>query len=232
MYRHYPIGLLYDLLTSSVNTLSATTKDPWPLTLHLSNFPTTTLLRSLPPPGSHPDSDIGQDFYMSTLKESDFVRHGSVKRVMGLSKKDQEGLWESLKAGQGERFWEVNRGLILGISSSSATTNNGGGNGGTSSPAPGDVGMVCGVMPRSVPLKVYVGYDKPILREAIPPRDSASGRDLTLLDALHQCTPAVISKQIQAIVHGISVPLETPVLWLSRNMSYADNFLHVVILVK
>ncbi len=33
----------------------------------------------------------------------------------------------------------------------------------------------------------------------------------------------------KVVLHGVTVPLDVPLLWLSHNMSYADNFLHLVI---
>jgi hypothetical protein len=36
---------------------------------------------------------------MAMIKESDFIRHGSVKRVFGLAKQDQLNLWKSILEG-------------------------------------------------------------------------------------------------------------------------------------
>lgn len=34
------------------------------------------------------------------------------------------------------------------------------------------------------------------------------------------------------IIHGVEVPLDTPIHWAYENLSFADNFLHFVILSK
>ena len=34
------------------------------------------------------------------------------------------------------------------------------------------------------------------------------------------------------VLHGIEVPLSVPLQWLSENMSYPDNFLHICIVPK
>jgi hypothetical protein len=115
---------------------------------------------------------------MASLKESDFIRNGSVKKVMGLSKRDQEMLWESLNTDvEGDRFWEVNVKLLFSgqvsqgtIETPTATEISGTGGGG------GGGAMVGGSMPKSVAMKAYVGYDKPILRDLIPPRDPTTGK--------------------------------------------------------
>ena len=36
----------------------------------------------------------------------------------------------------------------------------------------------------------------------------------------------------RAVTHGIDMTLDTPILWLSQNFSYPDNFLHICILDK
>ena len=39
-------------------------------------------------------------------------------------------------------------------------------------------------------------------------------------------------EETQWITHGIEVPKETPLLWMSQHLSYADNFLHICALKK
>ena len=38
-------------------------------------------------------------------------------------------------------------------------------------------------------------------------------------------------KLVHAKIHGISVPLDTPIIWMSRNLSFPDGFLHIVLVV-
>ena len=33
----------------------------------------------------------------------------------------------------------------------------------------------------------------------------------------------------QVVIHGIDIPLETPLQWISEHLSYPDNFLHLCI---
>lgn len=39
-------------------------------------------------------------------------------------------------------------------------------------------------------------------------------------------------KDMEAVLHGIPAPLDIPLHWLAINMSYADNFLYVVVRKK
>lgn len=93
--RHWPIGLIYDnhsiLATvrpgSSAVSAIAT---PLRLILHLASPPTDKLLLS-------PSAEACKQAFMGQLKEADFIRWGNTKRITGLRKVDQDGLWEGIK---------------------------------------------------------------------------------------------------------------------------------------
>lgn len=55
-------------------------------------------------------------------------------------------------------------------------------------------------------------------------------------DILRKSVPELLeeetAKSITVIVHGIEIPLDTPMNWAYENLSFADNFLHIVILSK
>ena len=91
LYRHWPIGLLYDYHIASLN-LSAKGKSPeLPLrvTLHLSSPPTDRLL-------ANPSIETCRSNFMNMVKEADYVRWGSTKRVTALRKVDQDALWDGV----------------------------------------------------------------------------------------------------------------------------------------
>jgi autophagy-related protein 5 len=60
------------------------------LILHLASPPSDKLLMA-------PSQETCKQMFMSQLKEADFLRWGSTKRVTGLRKQDQDGLWESIR---------------------------------------------------------------------------------------------------------------------------------------
>lgn len=114
-FRHYPIGLLYDILCISERSYQQqpdTEPLPWCINVHFQNYPAGNLFRDQ-------SKTTARDFFMSMIKEvktrkdiysanfhvaltlaycfqADFLRFGSTKRVMNLSKSDQSQLWESL----------------------------------------------------------------------------------------------------------------------------------------
>lgn len=114
---HYPVGLLYDLysghepfasveqventLTSVINSTSIL-QDPdstnpsnqsnrtWKLTVHFSDWPDQLVKLD----------DAGRflhDTFINSVKEADFLRNGTGKVVMGLSKDDSTQLWEAVQ---------------------------------------------------------------------------------------------------------------------------------------
>ncbi|PIL33851.1 hypothetical protein GSI_03557 [Ganoderma sinense ZZ0214-1] len=90
---HWPIGLIYD---NHIITLSARHNappsffTPLRITLHLASPPTEKLLLA-------PNAEACKQAFMGQLKEADFIRWGNTKRMTGLRKAEQDGLWEGIK---------------------------------------------------------------------------------------------------------------------------------------
>ena len=91
--RHWSIGLIYDNHTISQSArphAPPTAFTPLRLTLHLASPPTEKLLLS-------PSAEACKQAFMGQLKEADFIRWGNTKRMTGLRKAEQDGLWEGIK---------------------------------------------------------------------------------------------------------------------------------------
>ncbi|KAI9253335.1 autophagy protein Apg5-domain-containing protein [Helicostylum pulchrum] len=192
---HYPIGLLYDLY-SNLESL------PWSLILCFKNLPTDILLLK-------PTPETMQDMFMSMVKEADFLRNGTTKKVMNLSKRDQSRLWQSLASDRYDDFWTVNRQLV------EFSNNN----------------------LRNIPFRIYLPDNCPIIQELVSfYGDSEKEAIPTMEDILRKAVPELLEeetlKSITVIVHGIEIPLDTPMNWAYENLSFADNFLHIVISSK
>ncbi|KAF8891669.1 autophagy protein Apg5-domain-containing protein [Infundibulicybe gibba] len=184
---HWPIGLIYDnhaisasVKASSIATLLAT---PMRLVLHLASPPTEKLLLS-------PSAEACKQAFMGQLKEADFIRWGNTKRMTGLRKADQDGIWEGIKERRCSaflpvcysRFWPDNfddywrvaskvtpttaptRSQSPGPPPSSASMH---GRPPSADPAgPSDRDGAFNV--RSVPVRVYLP-DGPVLQDLVPP---------------------------------------------------------------
>ncbi|KAL0074049.1 autophagy protein Apg5-domain-containing protein [Phycomyces blakesleeanus] len=200
---HFPIGLLYDLYNfpiSQVPTFGEKASLPWRINIHFDEFPIDKILRN-------PTLDTTQDMFMSMLKEADFLRHGTTKRVMNMSKRDQTQLWQSLVQGKYSEYWSVNKHLLEN-----------------------------GQLARHIPLRLYMPYKCPPIQELVP--GNTEEHPLLIGDAMTRILPDLFPSDDQEecdaipVIHGVPLPLDTPLGWASDNLCFADNFLHIVISKK
>ncbi|KAL6716481.1 Autophagy protein 5 [Lecanora helva] len=100
----YPLGLLYDLFSGASPFQASGPKEhsasptedaedglPWRLTLHFTEWPEQALVR--------PDAEgkMHHDAYINSVKEADFLRNGTAKGIMSLSKEDSTQLWNAVQ---------------------------------------------------------------------------------------------------------------------------------------
>ncbi len=100
----YPVGLLYDLYSgaspassqsdgrdrTSQGTDVAEDPLPWKLILHFTGWPEDQLVR-LDEGGKYL-----HDAFINSVKEADFIRNGTAKGIMSLSKDDSTQLWQAV----------------------------------------------------------------------------------------------------------------------------------------
>ncbi|KAG0285041.1 autophagy protein 5, partial [Dissophora globulifera] len=202
-HRHYPIGLLYDIhgLQASAGRGMNGSLLPWKITVHFQNFPADKLIKSQA-------IDSCQDYFMSMIKEADYLRNGSTKKVMNLSKSDQTQLWDGLWSNNYDKFWGINHKL---------TTND-------------------NVVARHLPVRIYMPENCPVIQDLVPSVDE-NNQHRTLRQVLNQSLPDIFplvetgAPVATAMIHGIIPSLDTSVIWASQNMSYPDNFLHLVVII-
>ncbi|KAJ1813054.1 autophagy protein 5 [Coemansia sp. RSA 2598] len=135
---HYPVGLLYDMLVGDV--AKGQPELPWCLTLHVRKFPAAKLVQN-------PSAQSMKDMFMAMIKESDFIRNGSTKRVMDLAKSDQMQFLEGLESHSFEKYYAIHSIIVppsdprtLGIPRTSSGNNAGGSRS----------------QPKAIPLKFYM----------------------------------------------------------------------------
>lgn len=198
----YPIGLLFDL--NSGYRPDDATRDllPWQITIHFSKYPAEKLFKSYVVEGT-------QDAFMSSVKEADYLRTGSAKRIISLSKNDQTALWDGLAKDDFDKYWSVANKIVQTDTS----------------------------LPKNIPLRIYLPDSAPVVQEPLPPLDVATTQPHTLGSALHALLPELFPSTTRTllaypVLHGIIPPLDSPILWLSQNLAYPDGCLHIVINVQ
>ncbi|ORX55083.1 apg5l protein [Hesseltinella vesiculosa] len=198
---HYPLGLLYDLWCTAYQKEKKSIKLPWKLTLHTDTYPDVLL--------QNPTIDTMKDMYMAMLKEADFLRHGSTKKVMNLSKQDQSQLWLALTTERYDDYWHVNHQILddrTGPAGTEDTASHG---------------------PRHVPLRLYLPNQCPVVQDLVS-FVTENGEPNQLDKAIRQLVPSM-PLDVRVMAHGVQLPGSVPIRWAADCLSYPDNFLHLVV---
>ncbi|KAF9426415.1 autophagy protein 5 [Podila epigama] len=104
-------------------------------------------------------------------------------------------------------------------------------------------------MARNLPVRIYLPENCPVIQEPMSPVDENGEKQY--LDLLKEILPSPICvlnvvlpdlfplvetpsrpPVASVMIHGIIPSLETSAIWASQNMSYPDNFLHLVVIIK
>ncbi|KAF2645447.1 autophagy protein-like protein 5 [Massarina eburnea CBS 473.64] len=230
---HYPLGLLYDLYAgaepaypndsseeqTSERSSGGEEKEslPWKLTLHFSDYPVDQLVK-LDAEGKHL-----HDLFIHSVKEADYLRNGSGKTVMFLSKEDSTQLWDSVEHHNFSLFSPINHKLL--------------------NPQ--------GINLRHLPVKLYLPHAASGAEETIKEEKESAPGSLRVVQSL--ITPSLSSRQPQtigtalnavipslfpsrrspllahAVLHGAVLPLGASVEELVRAGSYLDGWLHIAV---
>ncbi|KAI5288632.1 autophagy protein 5 [Ascosphaera aggregata] len=233
---HHPVGLLFDIY-SCAQSISAhgTSSDgnkkenkvkeeeknkrrkkqekredcsdrlPWKIHVHFDDFPEKDLIKS---------DDSGKaliDTYMNSVKEADFLRNGTAKQIMSLSKENSSGLWEAVATRDFTKFQRISNTLIP-----------------PSEPI------------RHVPIRVFLSYtpkdaahiSTKVLQSLFTP--TANGEVQTIGSALHALLPGTFPSErvpvyCKPILHGATVPMSAPLEEVLRCAAYADGWLNIVL---
>ena len=207
---HYPIGILYDLYTSSIS--STNSHLPWQIIVHLSKFPEGEIIR-------FPDKESIESHYMSTIKEADALKHkGQI--ISDMQKRDHKQIWNSLIQDKYDGFWNINNKLMSYTDNIQYFRY---------------IPFRIYILDKPFIQKLFSPYDieqnkAMILNDLI----------IYALNHEAQCEQQANEKKIlntniddyQVIIHGIKPSLQTPLQWLSEHFSYPDNFLHICLVEK
>ncbi|KZV98862.1 hypothetical protein EXIGLDRAFT_700082 [Exidia glandulosa HHB12029] len=254
MKWHWPVGLLYDHYTTSVSPGASSSSSstthwlPFRLTLHLAAPPTDKLLLS-------PSIEACKQAFMGQLKEADFLRWGSTKRVTGLRKPEHDGLWDGVRDHNFDDYWRVASKITPTTTPSSVPPVSGAPPSSQSvlyrpaSTEPGHTGTISAgtaqqtnnavdgaYSVRNVPVKIYLPDGGPVIQEPISALDE-TGRPTTLGAILHKFLPLLFpsaslespSSLAYAIVQGILPPSDTEMAWLGACMAGADGWVNVCV---
>ncbi|KAL9605097.1 MAG: hypothetical protein Q9219_000031 [cf. Caloplaca sp. 3 TL-2023] len=218
---HYPLGLLYDLFAGAPPAQTNTSGHhdhspseqrpsilPWRLTLHFTEWPVEQLVQP------DPDGKVLHDAFINSVKEADFLRNGTAKGIMSLSKNDSTQLWTAVQEHKRSAFDPISQKLLYAQ----------------------------GAQLRHIPLKVYLpsspSASEPlsghlrVIQSLITPYVRGTKEHQTLGTAMHTLLPTLFPSRktpiiAKPVLHGAVVPLGSPIEGLLREAAYLDGWLHV-----
>ncbi|KAG8182079.1 hypothetical protein JTE90_008614 [Oedothorax gibbosus] len=146
-----------------------------------------------------------QAHYMSVVKEASVLKHRT-QLVQSMHPKEHKDLWQGFEKDKFDQFWAINKRLMEN---------------------PGEQNF------KHVPFRLYQPNQSLVQSLVKPVRES--GEPSTLKDLLKNVDPELlehIGVKWRVVTHGIEPPLDMHLQWMSEHLSYADNFLHLVLLPK
>ncbi|KAL8854257.1 MAG: hypothetical protein Q9221_000971 [Calogaya cf. arnoldii] len=218
---HYPLGLLYDLFSGAPPAqVNDSEKDdhsvpsqrpstlPWRLTLHFTEWPGDQLVQ--------PDAEgkVLHDAFINSVKEADFVRNGTAKGIMSLSKDDSTQLWDAVQQHERSIFDPIFQKLLYAQ----------------------------GAPLRHIPLKIYLpsspSASEPstghlrVVQSLISPLLQGTKEPQTLGTALHALLPTLFPSRrtpilARPVLHGAVVPMSSQIEGLLKEVAYLDGWLHI-----
>jgi autophagy-related protein 5 len=237
---HYPVGLLYDLYSgyeppqpdaeghehvprdeapADDKSISSPSQLPWQLTVHFTHWPEEQLAQL------DAEGVVMHDAWINSVKEADFVRNGTARAMMALSKDDSTTLWSSVK---NRMYSELN--CVDQIDS-----------------LPGYLQIynrlldAPGQSLRHIPLKVYLPSSKDVtetsagslkvVQAPVPPMVSPREQQ-TIGTALNALLPSMFPSRrsavlAQPLLHGCILPMSANVIDVMRSAAYTDGWIHL-----
>jgi len=157
------------------------------------------------------------DTFVNSVKEADFVRNGSAKGIMSMSKEHSTQLWDAVQDNDLNSFNAINQKLLNPVASPL----------------------------RNIPLRVYVpsqpgpndqGSFK-VVQSLVPPiTDSPNREKQTVGSALNKILPSIFPSTRTAllaepILHGATLPFKAPLEEVMREAAYADGWIHLTVVM-
>ena len=240
----YPLGLLYDLFSgaspaqaSGIASQDRSPTDeqedhlPWRLTLHFTEWPEQALVR--------PDAEgkMLHDAFINSVKEADFLRNGTAKGIMSLSKDDSTKLWNAVQERTPQRASLhpalFGRLLLIGALTDDFDSFN---------LISRRLLYAQGAPLRHIPLKIYLpssptaseptsGHLR-IVQSLITPISPGSRAPQTIGTALHALLPTLFPSRrtpilAKAVLHGAVLPMSAIVEDVMRTATYLDGWVHL-----
>ena len=214
---HLPIGVINDIYnnTSNINMIH-------PMRISVTLTTTSTI---------HTFGNITEMklMYYSLLKQSDYMRWRNKRRVSCMSRPDQLLLWDCLLNASASKWWKINAGLLDTLVDSldykwadycMKMSNRTHDSQESMQFEYEDDKDAFGFIPMRLH---YCSYNPTVVSVKLMSVHPFTSDGMTMLGDVLGGTSSAVR------IHGVIIPLNTPLLWLAHHMAYTDNILHLVI---
>ncbi|KAJ5774169.1 hypothetical protein N7457_009065 [Penicillium paradoxum] len=228
---HYPVGLLFDLYAGADPASKTATRGdesteggsslPWRLVVHFSDWPHDLVRLDA-------NGMVMNDAFINSVKEADFLRNGTAKGIMSLSKEDSSGLWKAVEEVDLPSFQRITSILL---------------------PQPSQPF-------RNVPIRIFLPLPPDaensalkVVQSPLPPsmpasnmqasqmlssRASLAPQPQTIGTVLHTLLPNLFPSRrtpvlAKPVLHGAVIPMSAPIEEVVRSSAYGDGWAYLVI---
>ncbi|OQE45984.1 hypothetical protein PENCOP_c001G03493 [Penicillium coprophilum] len=228
---HYPVGLLYDLYAGADpasktaaggnESTDSGSSLPWRLIVHFSDWPHDLVRLDA-------DGMVMNDAFINSVKEADFLRNGTAKGIMSLSKEDSSGLWNAVQEVDLLSFQRISSILLPQLSQPF----------------------------RNVPIRIFLplppgaeSSSLKVVQSPLPPlipassmqssqmlssRGGSTTQPQTIGTVLHILLPNLFPSRrtpvlAKPVLHGAVIPMSAPIEEVVRSSAYGDGWAYLVV---
>jgi len=202
-YNNVPLRWHYPLGVLCDVLVGREVPTPLDVTVHFRNYLSKELL---------PFSGIGdlQRAVMNSFRQAVFLQQGSAAPFMKLPKQQQTQLWDAISGCNLEAYSEVQQQLLCH----------------------------CLARCKSLAVRLHL-YGPPhvVLLHPASAFENGEGSPTSLRRLLLRAIPPVLDASgvllegVEVVLHGVKIPLDTPLYWLALNAAYMDQFVHIAVRV-
>ncbi|KAJ5129849.1 uncharacterized protein N7515_005888 [Penicillium bovifimosum] len=227
---HYPVGLLFDLY-AGVDPASKTAargdespengSSPWRLIVHFSDWPDDLVRLDA-------NGMVMNDAFINSVKEADFLRNGTAKGIMSLSKEDSSGLWRAVEEIDLPSFQRISSILLPPLSQPFRNVPIR-----IFLPLPPDSESAALKVVQS-PLPPFVQASSMQSSQILTSRTSHATQAQTIGSVLHALLPNLFPSRrtpvlAKPVLHGAVIPMSAPIEEVVRSSAYGDGWAYLVV---
>ncbi|KAJ5748681.1 uncharacterized protein N7511_010377 [Penicillium nucicola] len=229
---HYPVGLLFDLYAGADPASKTASRGdestekaspmPWKLVVHFRDWPDDELVRL------DANGMVMNDAFINSVKEADFLRNGTAKGIMSLSKEDSSGLWRAVEDVDLPSFQRISSILLPQLSQPFRNVPVR-----IFLPLPPDaesssLKVVQSPIPPSIPTSSMQSS------QLLPSRGSSTTQIQTVGSVLHTLLPNLFPSRrtpvlAKPVLHGAVIPMSAPIEEVVRSSAYGDGWAYLVV---